>query len=151
MPDPNLTKLFSKNLLYTIRTAVGSDLFRHIYVRDKDGKEFDALDDGQLACAYAVSGILSLHGLIDRPHATVATTVQKMLESGWYQVEKPLPGDVVRWPAGADGHAHLGFYGESGNYFSNSDAERRPVLHKMTLRDGRVPDAYYTHKLLRES
>jgi hypothetical protein len=150
MPDQKLTKLLQKNLLYSIYSAVGSELFRHIFVRDQTGKEFDALKDGRLSCAYVVSSILALHGLIDRPHATVTTTIKKMQEAGWYKVDAPNPGDIVYWPPDADNTTHLGFYFEKNTYFSNSSRKRRPVFHKMKLRDGRLPDAYYTHKLLRE-
>ncbi len=149
MPDSNLTRLVAKNLVYTIKTVVGSDLFRHIYVRDQAGKEFDALEDGQASCALAVSGVLALNGLIDRPHATVATTLQKMQEAGWKPTQDPKPGDVVHWPFGKNEHEHIGFCAEEDRYVSNSEIEHRPVVHGVALSDGRMPDGYYTHDLLR--
>lgn len=104
MPDSKIHKLLRKNLLYTIRTAEGSELFRHIYVKDEQGREFDALNDGELSCAYVVSAILAVYGLIDRAHATVETTLREMQTAGWLPAKDATPGAVVYWPAGADGH-----------------------------------------------
>jgi hypothetical protein len=144
MPSPDLQRLVLRNLLTSIRSAVGTELFRHLYVRDKQtGREFDALDDGDNACAYVVSGILVLHGLIDRAHATVATTLKAMTDSGWYKVTEPLPGAIAYWPDDHD--AHIGFYVGEGVYMSNSSKERVPILHDKTLYDGREPEAYFIH------
>ena len=148
MPDPNLTRLIRKNLLFSIQAAEGSDLFRHVYVRDKTGREFDALNDGELSCALVVSGLLALHSLIDRPHSTVVTTLTKMAEAGWQPTDAPHPGDIAHWPADSGGHRHLGFYIDTEKYLSNSMTVHHPVIHGQTLSDGRKPDGYYTHSLL---
>lgn len=50
MPDSSLTRLTKKNLLLAIKAAVGSNLFKHLYVRRDDGSEFDALEGGKLSC-----------------------------------------------------------------------------------------------------
>lgn len=148
MPDQNLERLVNKNLLYTIHAAVGSELFKHIYVRDKrDGREFDALDDGSGACAYTVSGILALHGLIDHPHATVATTIKHMQEAGWVLTTKPKPGDVVQWPAHGD-HMHMAFYVGDDMAIGNSTSQRKTAKYPLMLPDGRKPIAYFTHPSL---
>jgi len=149
MPDQNLQRLVHKNLMYSIRTIKGSELFKHIYVRDKrDGHEFDALDNGSSACAYTVSGVLALHGLIDHPHATVATTVQHMQKAGWVKTIDPQPGDVVQWAAHND-HMHMALYVGGDRAVGNSTAGRKVVEHSTTLEDGREPIAFYTHPELR--
>jgi hypothetical protein len=148
MPDVNLTQLTKKNLLYALEAAIGSELFKHIYVRHADGHEFDALDGGDLSCAYFVSGILALMSLIDRPHATVETTLQCLQEAGWQQSEKPVPGSVVLWPKDNTEHAHIGFYVDDATCVSNSSVDRRPAKHGRTLQDGREPSAYYVHATL---
>ncbi|HSE61096.1 MAG TPA: hypothetical protein VLA88_02260 [Candidatus Saccharimonadales bacterium] len=148
MPDPNLIRQRRKNYRTAIEGVVGTNLFRHIYVVDKrDGREFDALEDGQGACAYVVSGVLALHGLIDRPHATVQTTVEKLLEAGWRETKKPVWGDIVHWPAHND-HMHIGFYIDRQTVVSNSVLQRTPIKHHPKLHDGRLPVAYYTHDML---
>lgn len=148
MPDPTLNRLIVKNLCYTVKAAVASDIFKHIYVSDSSGEELDALQDGKLACAYVVSGILTLHGLIDHPHATVVTTLKAMETAGWKLTTQPRPGDVVHWPLGKEGHQHLGFYLQENQFMSNSAEQRQPILHGPSLQDGRLPDGYYTHDLL---
>lgn len=151
MPDNNLQRLVHKNVMATIHALVGVRLFQHIYVRDKrDGRQFDALDDGQGACAYVVSGVLALFGLIDRPHATVATTIDHMLQSGWVKTDTPHPGDVVQWPALHD-NMHLAFYIGNNKVIGNSAKERVPAEYGITLGDGREPIAFYTHPAFRES
>jgi hypothetical protein len=150
MPDPNLIRQRRKNYRTAIEGAVGSTLFRHIYVIDRrDGREFDTLEDGENACAYVVSCILLLHGLIDAPHSTVATTLEKMLESGWRKTNEPVWGDIVQWPV-RNGHMHLGFYIDTQNVVSNSSMQRMPIKHHLKMSDGRTPVAYYTHDLLQE-
>lgn len=150
MPDPNLHRLTGKNLLYIIHNIVGSPIFKHIYVRDKrDGREFDALDDGSGACAYTVSGVLALVGLIDHPHATVATTVVRMQEAGWVKTDTPSPGDVVQWAAYND-NMHTAFYIGDDRCIGNSTKDHMPKEYGTTLPDGRAPIAFYTHPSLHE-
>lgn len=149
MPDPNLRRLVHKNLMYSIRTIDGSELFKHIYVVDqRDGREFDALDDGSGACAYTVSGVLALHGLIDHPHATVTTTVKQMQEAGWVKTDDPQPGDVVQWAARND-HMHMAFYIGNGRVVGNSTPKRKTSEYGLKLEDGREPIAFFTHPQLR--
>ena len=149
MPDNNIQRLIHKNLMYSVHTVVGSELFKHIYVRDtKDGREFDALDDGEAACAYVVSGVLALHGLIDHPHATVTKTIDRMLQAGWLKTDAPQPGDVVQWAAHND-NMHMAFMVEDGVCIGNSTSQRVPMRYGTILPDGREPIAYFTHPSLR--
>lgn len=147
MSDPQLKYLVQRNLISTIHLAVGSKLFQHSYVRRSDGTEFDAQDGGRLACAYVVSGILTLHMLIKQPHAEVVSTLKDLVDSGWVKTDKPVPGSIIHWPADDSGHEHIGFYLDSDSAMSNSDTERVPVLHSI-IRKEREPIAYYTHPKL---
>jgi hypothetical protein len=148
MPDSNIEKLSRKNLLYAIKAVVGSRLFRHLYIRNiATGEELDAVQDGQLSCALMVSSLLALQGLIDRPHATVATTLAKIKDAGWYTIDQPRPGAIVVWPP-RDGHEHIGFVLDENSCVSNSDQERVPIEHPPKMYDGREPIAYYWHKAL---
>lgn len=145
MPSPDLSRRVKDNLLHAIRSSIGSEMFQHIYVVDKAGKEFDATDGGDKSCAYHTSGVLALVGLIDRPHATVATTLDKIAEAGWTETKKPVPGSVVLWP-GVDGLLeHTGFYLDDETYVSNSSYEKIPALHTKALKDGRNPIKYFVH------
>lgn len=107
-----------KNFLACIENSVGTRMFRTYY--DANGK--DVMDNGNLSCAYYVSSILHLFGLIDRPHFTVKGTEFSMKNIGWYVITKPKKGCVVIWdPILQNGnvHFHIGFYIGDGQAISN--------------------------------
>jgi hypothetical protein len=145
MPNQDLTRKTKDNLLFIIKTSAGSDMFRHIFVKHSDGREFDATDDGDKSCAYHTSGVLALVGLIDNPHATVETTLKHMQEAGWYEAKKPIAGAVVLWPGGKNQLSHSGFYLDELTFVSNSSHQKQPVIHGKSLKDGRLPSKYYIH------
>jgi len=141
-PKPKL--LLKKSLLQSVHNAIGTPLFRNLYI-ELDGKESDALKDGDLSCAVFVSGILAMFGLIDEGHATVDTTVKYLKEAGWFETDlasSPEAGDVIVWEQVdyADGpHKHIGFY--IGNHFaiSNNDKLKSPQQHDWTFDNTRQP------------
>lgn len=138
------TRDTDKNLLTAIEASIGSQLFRHLYVRDEAGAELDVLEEGELSCAYFVSSLLALAGRMDRPHATVASTVRYFEQSpSWQKTEAPTPGDIICWDAGTHGHPHVGFWIGDGEAVSNSFHLRVPVHHSLELDDGRTPVAYW--------
>lgn len=148
MPDSNLKPLVLKNLLHVVNAAVGIELFKHLYVADiKAGKEFDAMQNGNLSCAFFVSTILTMLKLIDRPHATVDTTLKTMEQAGWRKANTPVVGAVVYWPPSAK-NEHIGFYLGDDTCVSNSSAKGVPVKHSLTMADGRTPTAFYVHDSL---
>jgi hypothetical protein len=148
MPASNLIKLVRKNLLLSLRTSAGTTMFRHFYVRRKsDGKELDTMEGGELSCAFYVSGMLAIFGLIDHAHSVVATTINRMQEAGWQETKVPRPGAVAVWPA-RDGHEHIGFVLDADEYISNNLSKQSPQLHKQKLPDGRMPKTYYWHPAL---
>lgn len=135
-------------MIVTLRAAVGTTMFQHFYVRRKsDGKELDTMEGGELSCAYFVSSMLAIANLIDSAHSTVATTVARMQEAGWKQIDAPKPGAVVVWPEYEE-HEHIGFVLDKDEYISNNLVKRTPQLHKRQLPDGRMPKAYYWHSAL---
>lgn len=142
-----LTKLVKKNLITTLYECEGSALWRHLYVKNESGEELDVVNAGELSCALFVSSILAPFGLIDVSHATVATTLNKMEEAGWYKIDKPVPGAVVEYPL-FEGHPHIGFVLEGGDYISNDTKLHVPTIHKMQMNDGREPIAFYWHDRL---
>lgn len=151
MPNSNFIHQRRKNYLSMVSALPNTEMFKHMYVFDKQTKkQLDTLENGRLSCAYVVSCVLALHGFIDRPHATVQTTIQKMLEAGWHETNNPLPGSIVRWPSKEE-HGHIGFYISSEMCISNSAEQGVPVTHALALSDGRVPELFYTHDILREA
>jgi len=144
MSEPRLQKLQYKNYLSAIKALPQTNLFRHLYVADENGREFDATDDGDRSCALAVTAVLYLAGWIDRPHATVASTLKALAESGWRKTESPRPGDIVHYPAGESGDEHVGFWVGDDAVISNISELRTPGEHKLMMSDGRLPMGYYT-------
>lgn len=137
-----------KNYLIKIEASVGSALFKNLYITQRD-QSVDVAKDGELSCAIHVSSILALSGLIDGPHATVGTTLKEMNEAGWQLSDNPAVGAVMYWPAGDDGHEHIGFWLSRGKVISNSAIKRVPVIHNETMLDGRTPTRYYIHPELK--
>jgi len=140
-------KLVRKNFLASVEGSIGSLMFRYLYVRDEEGREIEVLEDGRLSCAYVVSSLLTLHNLIDRPHSTVTTTLEKMVEHGWQEVTMSQPGAVVYWPE-YNGNQHIGIAISSEECVSNSSDERAPVKHGMTLSNGVAATKFYIHPSL---
>lgn len=115
--------------LSAIRNSVGTSLFRSLYF-DIKGETIDVLEDGDLACASYVSGILLLFGLIKERHTTVNGTIEDMRASGWYDIPELREGAVLVWgfkkrDDGTQGkHRHLGFYINAELAISNSSDKR---------------------------
>lgn len=83
-------------------------MFRSYYVEG-----VDVLKNGDLSCAFYVSSMLLIFGLIDRAHFTVKGTEFAMKNSGWFETKKLKPGCVIFWePISQDGnqYMHIGFY-----------------------------------------
>lgn len=123
----------------------GVELFKHLFVVDDKGEKIDVTEDGKLSCAFVVSSILALFQLIDRPHATVGSTVEATKRAGWVETKTPVEGGLVVWPE-AEGHPHIGFYIGDDKCVSNDTKLGVPSLHGLTMRDGRKPEYYLTHQ-----
>lgn len=140
-----------KNFLLHFQNSIGSQLFRNYFVEDKD-----VLENGDLSCAYYVSSILVLHGLIDRPHFTVPGTLYSMEKAGWTQINHLKKGCIVVWGSvhqnGAD-HKHLGVYIGDQQAISNRSSLGMPGEHPLHYsgldKDGNKKKApvlaYYWH------
>jgi hypothetical protein len=134
-----------KNYISLIEGLPGSKLFQHVYAREDKSEEIDIMQGGVLSCAYVVSSVLKIIDWIDRPHATVISTVKWLKNNGWSETKVPVAGTIVVWPVSNKNPAHIGFYLDENRYVSNSSFEKLPVLHSAALFDGRLPDFYLTH------
>jgi hypothetical protein len=137
MPSNKLTRNVSKNYQSFIAALPGTEMWRHLYVEDQNGKEFDATEDGEKSCAYMVSSVLCIFQLIDKPHATVKTTLEHMIESGWQKIDRPVKGAIVHWDE------HLGFYLADDFVISNSSSAKSVVRHGLVWEDGQEPLDFY--------
>lgn len=139
MADQNLEKLLRLTYLKMIENSIGSKIFNSAFVKDKTtGKVFDVLNDGEYSCAFFVSGILSLVGLIDRPHSTVKTVSEVLARSErWERVEglTPVAGDVVVWEEAVfeDGskNDHIGFCLDEKTAVSTNYKEKKVAKHSI--------------------
>jgi hypothetical protein len=120
-----------------IRGSVGSNAYRHFHA-SIDGVSTDTMKDGQFACAYFVSSLLTIFGGLGSPSFVVESVEKKLGDGGWLLVETPEVGDVVVYEKiKIDGqeHAHIGFYVGNEKVVSNSSTRRTPVQHDWLYRD----------------
>jgi len=142
--------------LAILRQSPGSHLFRALYVTLPDGRRRNVLRSGRLSCAFFVSAVLTLCGLMDCPHATVDKVERLMRRRGWRRVRRLRPGCVLIWEAKTDRtgeHRHIGFYLGGGRALSNDSRRRSPTRHHLTFgqRSGRPKrriEAIYWHQAL---
>ncbi len=130
------TKILSKkNYLAMIRNAAKGQnhMFQNLYA-SIDGQETDIVDNGNLSCAFFLSGVLFINKLIRDMHANMSGLEKDLLASGWQQstelkegailVWEPLPSDKQRnfQPTGL----HAGFY--IGNDHAISNGSRSTLM-----------------------
>lgn len=132
----------SRTLIALITGSIDGQTWRHLYDTDSN----DLLEDGDLSCAFFVSSILLTAGLINSAHATVNGCRRDLQSSEWQLTESPRPGDVIVWPAGANGHQHIGFYLDASTAVSNSSTIRSPQRHSLDYEGKRPPIEYWTHQ-----
>jgi len=135
MSSKKITTLFNDTYLAVIKNSVGSKLFRSSYAK-VSGRKIDILENGSLSCAFFVSSILKIFGLIKELHATVDGAVKDLKKSDWRIINKPKIGSILVWEAkkGKDKklHKHIGFYIGSNKAISNNAELRAPQIHRWT-------------------
>ena len=135
-----------KNYLTMLNASAGTDMFRHLYMTDDTGAEFDAAENGNKSCALFVTGILTMFGRIDNMHATSSGTYRYIsTSSDWQQVSEPTPGDVVFWDKIGNTTGHVGFYLGENSAISNVDAVGQPQKHELKMADGREPLSFWRY------
>jgi hypothetical protein len=146
MADQNVEKLPKESYLKAIENSVGSRLFNSFFVRFKDtGKTTDIMNDGMYSCAFFVSSLLYLFGAIDKPSATVKSTLESLERNPkWQKVEATdiQPGDVIFWEKitfddGSE-NAHIGFALNKDEAVSTDYKQklvaRHPIIREETKR-----------------
>ncbi|OHA59679.1 MAG: hypothetical protein A2589_02370 [Candidatus Vogelbacteria bacterium RIFOXYD1_FULL_46_19] len=122
-------------LLTVVEKSVGTKMFQTIYA-EVDGQKKDITRAGDLSCAFFVSGVLSMFGLVDRLHSTVTGTVKALEIAGWKKTKNLEPGAVIVWGPSVDGsftHDHLGFYLGAEEAVSNIWQKHVPGKHYYTF------------------
>lgn len=129
--NPLIQILLTDTYLAVIKKSVGARMFQDIFALI-DGKRRNVTRGGVLSCAFFVSGILTIAGLIKEIHGTVDATVRDMELSQWKRQRTPKRGDVLVWEK-QNGHRHIGFYIGNHRAVSNSTSKRYPVAHHWTF------------------
>lgn len=146
--------LVYQSYLRMIKNSVGTKMFRNLYLK-MDSKKIDAAQDGNLSCAFFVSNILLIWGLISEGHANVPNTIKDMLKNGWEKIpkNKVKPGDVIVWEKvkSINGklHFHNGFYIGNKKAISHGAEKRTPIVHRWDYNGKRKIIAIYTHPKLK--
>jgi hypothetical protein len=139
-----------ESFIAAITNSIGTKMFRNLFAT-VDGKRKDILNNGDLSCAVYVSSMLSIFGLIDRPHAKVDSTVKEMMERGWFEIKRPKVGCVLVWGEidfGDSGkHKHIGFYVGGGEAISHDDKTRVPAPHLYRYKGRSVEKMLWHDKL----
>jgi len=143
-----------RTYLAMIVGSIRSNQYRSLYVCSPNGSK-DVIGDGDLACAYFVSSILTLFGLMnDGIHTTVDETVHDLESSGWEKIQSPRPGCIVVWGKKFRsiglGHRHIGFCVDADTAVSNDFASGSPRRHLLLEKDVsgqliRPVESFYYH------
>lgn len=141
-------RLLFETYLATIKNSVGARIFRNFYALI-GGKKQDIMKNGKLSCAFFVSSILRIFGLIKDIHGTVDGTVKDLKKSGWKVLRRPKTGSVLVWSKPNDSkttHRHIGFY--LGNYkaVSNSSTKMVPIVHRSNFNGKRKIEKVFGFK-----
>ncbi len=139
-----------QNYLIMIKVSEGTQLFRRLFVLENN-QEKDVLQNGQLSCAYYVSSVLKIFGLISFPHATVTGTIKDMLENSWQESKELKPGNVLAWEekqSKTGKHFHIGFYLGNNQAISNDGEKGCPVVHDYAYQGERKITKILTHSLI---
>jgi len=157
--EQNLKLLIRDSYLKLIQNSIGAKVWRNFYA-EVDGKKKDVLKNGELSCAFFVSFVLLIFGLIKRVHFTVKGTIEDMGKSGWYEIKKLKPGAVLLWEkqkqAAGREHYHLGFILNDKQAISNRWEKKSPIVHHLTYgikKDGspaRKIEKIFWHKKLEQ-
>jgi len=137
-----------------IKNAVGTRMFRNLYL-EKNGRKFDATEDGELSCAFFVSNLLLIWGLISEGHATIKGAIKDMKKNGWKEIslKEVKVGDVVVWQEKKSDkgriRSHMGFYIGNKKTISHSDGIKAISFHHWTYNNKRKIIAVYRYPKFR--
>jgi hypothetical protein len=134
-----------RSLFVLIKNSLGSKFFRSLYFFDGK-KSKDILKNGELSCAFYVSVILRILGLIKEPHATVDGLVKDMENSGWQKIDKLQKGAVIVWEP-KNGHKHIGFYLGNKKVVSNNSKKKFPTIHSINYQKRKIIAIYHHEEL----
>ena len=126
-----MERKIKQTFLAVVKNSTKTRMFRNFFV-EENGKISDAMNNGELSCAFYASTILKMFDLISGIHGTVAKTISDLEKSGWKKISKPKIGSVLIWEKqnfGDENHSHIGFYLGRGCAISNNSTFGYPTRH----------------------
>jgi len=152
---PKVERLIRETYLAMIKNSLGSKMFQNFYIYTKANKKIDVMRGGEVSCAFYVSSILAILGLIKAAHGRVDITVEDLKKSGWEKTSISKVGAVIVWHkfdfGDGDPRQHIGFYVGNHQAVSNDYKKRCPIKHDLTYHGQRKIKAFYWHKKLEEN
>src|SRR3989344_4940005 len=148
----SITLLKKKNYIAMIQNAAKGEnsMFRNLYAL-VDEKEKDIVKNGDLSCAFFLSGVLYINKLIKDMHSGVVGLEKDLLESGWEEINELKEGAILIWEPSASGHLHAGVYIGNDKAVSNmSEASGVPGEHHFTYNNTRKIIRIWWHDKLEE-
>lgn len=137
-----------KTYISLIKNSERTKIFRNCFVYNKRVK--DSTENGRLSCAFYVSSILYLTGLISKVHLSVKGAVRDMKRNKWFEIKRPKKGSVILWEK-KEGHYHLGFYIGKNKAISNSSTLGKVKIHHLTFKNKRkIQSIFWNKKLSRK-
>jgi hypothetical protein len=142
--------LLYESYLRMIENSVGTKMFRNLYL-EKNNKKTDITEDGDLSCAFFVSNVLVIWGLISEGHATIKGTIKDIKKNGWKEIstKKVRPGDIIVWEEKKSDKrricSHIGFYIGNKKAVSNSHKAKFPTSHIWDYNGKRKIIAVYSY------
>lgn len=137
-----------KNYLAIIENSKGAKIFRDCFGKNRKIKNLT--EKGVLSCAFFVSSILYLCGLIPKAHLSVKEAVKDIERFGWFEIARPRKGSVLLWEE-KNGHYHLGFYLGRQKAISNNFQKKTIRIHHFTYHGKRKIEKIFWHKKLNSS
>ncbi len=126
--------LIKESYIETIKNSINSSVFKTLWAV-VDGEKQDILDAGRKSCGVFTSSILLMFGFIKERHATVSGTIKDMERSGWFEIQEPRIGCILRWEkkfGNGEDNDHIGFYIGDHMAISTSSKECVPIEHHFT-------------------
>jgi hypothetical protein len=140
-----MKQLLQQSYISMIQNSVWTKMFRNNFF-ESDGENRDVLKGGADSCAYFVSSVLKIFGLIGNIHVTVAGTIKDMLKSWREEYKwKTIPiWAILVWEE-KNGHKHVWFYIWGGKAISNSSSKKFVVKHSFDYNGKRSIEKTYVN------
>lgn len=144
-----MKQLKKESYISMIKNSIWTKMFRNNFF-ELDGKKIDIVKNWSDSCAYFVSSVLKVFGLIENIHATVDGTVKDILEYWWeeYKWNKIQIWTILVWEENK-WHKHIWFYIGNDEAVSNSSSKKEVVKHSYNYNGKRSIEKMYFNSIMK--